>query len=506
MALDTSIYFRTPVVSGPSFTERRAAQQQLRLRDFQLADAERQQQAAQQQAEAEQALDAILRGGGNSGSGGGTLSATYLGRAGGGIEQPAPMAAPMGQAGPQSVPATSLRAMAGLSVPGYAGGQYKVGGGSPARTGQVDRYGGRTRQQIYDQIFQNVGPRQADAWLQREMAFDKGFAETSKEQAGAAEAWAKVDSQTLQNAVAETQRAASLMAYVTSQAELDRVRAQLAAEGNDDVDGIPEVYQPGMEQQWVRRAMGVLESAKHELALRQQAETERRNQATETLTRRGQDITMRGQDISRENSLRTAQPKPPPGYRYTQGGDLETIPGGPAAQKEQQAAEKRQTALQAQEQKARALIADIDEAIEDVGFWTAGMGTGKISEIRGTSAYNLERKLEVIKANLGFQELAAMREASPTGGALGAVSERELTYLQATVASLDAGQSPEELRRGLEKARQHYQNWLNAVRQARIGEGGEVPEMLRGLGGSGGGAGGRAPQVQSLYDEFGLED
>lgn len=505
MALDTSIYFRTPIVSGPTFTERRAAQQQLRLRDMQVADAETQQRAAQQQAENEQKVDAIRLGVG----GGGTLSSIYLGGQGAG--QPPAMAGAMGQDGPQSVPATSLKDLAGLSVPGYAGGQYSMGGGGASpRTGQVNRYGGRSRQQIYDQIAQSVGPRQADAWLAREMDLDKGIAETSKEQAGAEEAWAKFDSQKLLNATAETQRAADLMANVRSQADLDQVRAQLAAEGNDDVDGIPEVYQPGMEQQWVQRAMGVVKAAELELEKRKAAETERRNQATETLTRRGQDITIRGQDISREKreaaSAESGLPKPPPGYRYVQGGNLEPIPGGPAAQKVQQAAEKQRLALQGQEQKARALITDIDGAIQDVGTFTAGFGTGTLAGIRGTPAYNLERKLDTIKANLGFQELAAMRAASPTGGALGAVTERELAFLQSTVASLDAGQSPEELRRGLEKARQHYQNWLNAVRQDRLAAGGEAPEMLRDRSGPGQQATDRAPQVQSLYDEFGLED
>lgn len=481
MALDTSIYFQAPIVGRTSVSEQRATQQQLRLRDFQLAEAERAQQAAQRQAQNERRLDDILRDGG--------------------AQQPMPMGGAMGQDGPQSAPVKSLSDLA-FSVPGYAGGRYPIGG---SRSGAVDRLGGRSRQQIYDQITQQIGPAQADEWLQKEMSFDKGFAETSKEQAGAAEAWAKVDSQTLQNAVAETQRAASLMAYVTSQADLDRVRAQLAAEGNDDADGIPEIYQSGLGQQWTQRAMGVVKSAEMELEKRKAAETERANRERERLTVRGQNMTD-ARERERLKGQGSELPKPPPGYRYVQGGNLEPIPGGPAAQRTEQAEQKQQLASQGQEQKAMRLIADIDSAIKDVGFWSAGMGTGKLSEIRGTSAYNLERKLETIKANLGFQELQAMRDASPTGGALGAIAVQELVALQSTVASLDAGQSPEQLREGLEKIRQHYQNWLNAVRQPRVGEVGEVPEFLRNRGGTGSGAGSRAPQVQSLYDEFGLED
>jgi hypothetical protein len=51
------------------------------------------------------------------------------------------------------------------------------------------------------------------------------------------------------------------------------------------------------------------------------------------LTERGQDITLRGQDMSRGNAQIVAGSfgKPPSGYRYKADGNLEAIPGGPAA-------------------------------------------------------------------------------------------------------------------------------------------------------------------------------
>ena len=39
-----------------------------------------------------------------------------------------------------------------------------------------------------------------------------------------------------------------------------------------------------------------------------------------------------------------------------------------------------------------------------------------------------------------------MRDASPTGGALGQVSERELGYLQSVLGSLEQSQTADELR------------------------------------------------------------
>ena len=56
-----------------------------------------------------------------------------------------------------------------------------------------------------------------------------------------------------------------------------------------------------------------------------------------------------------------------------------------------------------------------------------------------------------------------MRDASPTGGALGQVAVRELDLLQATVASLDQAQDSKTLIRSLEQVRKHIKNWQTAI-------------------------------------------
>src|SRR5690606_31260540 len=61
--------------------------------------------------------------------------------------------------------------------------------------------------------------------------------------------------------------------------------------------------------------------------------------------------------------------------------------------------------------------------------------------------------------NLGFDQLQAMRDASPTGGSLGQVSERELTFLQGTVANLNPNLGEERLKEQLAKVKRHYENW-----------------------------------------------
>lgn len=111
------------------------------------------------------------------------------------------------------------------------------------------------------------------------------------------------------------------------------------------------------------------------------------------------------------------------------------------------------------------MILKTDQALEKVGSFSAGAGAN-LAVIPGTSARNLQADLQTIKANLGFAELQAMREASPTGGALGAVAQQELEALQSTVASLDQSQSPQQLRRNLNEIKQRYNNWKRTVQQA----------------------------------------
>ena len=65
-----------------------------------------------------------------------------------------------------------------------------------------------------------------------------------------------------------------------------------------------------------------------------------------------------------------------------------------------------------------------------------------------------------------------MRDASPTGGALGQVAVKELDALQASVSSLDLNQSSERIRNNLEQIKTHYSRW----RQAATGK---LPEEKR---------------------------
>lgn len=129
-----------------------------------------------------------------------------------------------------------------------------------------------------------------------------------------------------------------------------------------------------------------------------------------------------------------------------------------------------EAALASARAKAEVVSTKVSEALENMKGLTGMSATGLTGAVTGvvpgTPAYQLERALDTIKANLGFQELAAMRAASPTGGALGSITERELAMLQSTVASLDRGQSEAQLRKNLQAVQRHFNNWRNAVEQS----------------------------------------
>ena len=143
-----------------------------------------------------------------------------------------------------------------------------------------------------------------------------------------------------------------------------------------------------------------------------------------------------------------------------------------------QSAQKAATKEALQTEQAKNVAATVDEALGQVSGWTAGLGS-LLASVPGSPAADLEGTLTTIKANLGFDRLQQMRDASPTGGALGQVAIQELEALQATVASLKQGQSPEKLRSGLNKIKQHYENWLQVMQGNDPRKASEVPPAAK---------------------------
>ena len=116
-------------------------------------------------------------------------------------------------------------------------------------------------------------------------------------------------------------------------------------------------------------------------------------------------------------------------------------------------------------EKALNVISQIDEALNMISPYTTGVLGTVAGFIPGTPAKDLQKAVETIKANIGFSELQAMREASKTGGALGQVAVQELNALQSILGSLDTTQSPEALYKNLQDIRDRYSNILRLTNQ-----------------------------------------
>lgn len=146
-------------------------------------------------------------------------------------------------------------------------------------------------------------------------------------------------------------------------------------------------------------------------------------------------------------------PSDPSGYR------LMPIPGGPedtSAQDELRAGSQISTANLMSEDIGRAT-----EMIAASPTLTTGFFGNMLSGVAGSQAADLSGLLDTIGANISFEALNAMRAQSPTGGALGNVTERELALLQATSGNISQSQSPEQLVYNLERLQTQMDEIVN---------------------------------------------
>lgn len=116
---------------------------------------------------------------------------------------------------------------------------------------------------------------------------------------------------------------------------------------------------------------------------------------------------------------------------------------------------------------SRIVMADVDRALKLIDDNSKGLAPvtglpGAIGKnIPGSAANDLRATLETVKANVGFDKLQAMREASPTGGALGQVSDFENKLMAAVIGSLDQSQTEAQLRFNLERVKLVYEKIVN---------------------------------------------
>jgi hypothetical protein len=146
---------------------------------------------------------------------------------------------------------------------------------------------------------------------------------------------------------------------------------------------------------------------------------------------------------------------------------MEVIPGSPTDKANKKAEE-----VKGEGAARKAIQSSV--VIEDIGRLTDAIKNDSFLDPASSSilAYIMENPLigsgknridavslaTTIKSSIGFDRLQQMREESPTGGALGQVSELELVTLQATLGSLDLNQSKENILYNLERLEEIYIN------------------------------------------------
>ncbi len=127
--------------------------------------------------------------------------------------------------------------------------------------------------------------------------------------------------------------------------------------------------------------------------------------------------------------------------------------------KRAEAEQQKQDEKASQQKYANVVLEDIGRAknlaqdymlIPNTGWGTIG------PNVSGSKVSDLEKTLNSIRANVGFERLQEMRRNSPTGGALGAVSEHENRLLQSVLGSLEQSQSEEQFMRNLERLESVY--------------------------------------------------
>lgn len=158
--------------------------------------------------------------------------------------------------------------------------------------------------------------------------------------------------------------------------------------------------------------------------------------------------------------------KTPPGYRVTNDGNLEAIPGGPADLKMQGAFNQDTAALYGSSSSFDRLSAAANEAMNHPGLSGITGIRSMIPNLPGTDAADAQAKLNTLKSQVGFGVLQDMRNNSKTGGALGAISDAEGKRLEANLAALENAQSEKQMKESLKKIIEYSQGAKDRLQSA----------------------------------------
>lgn len=145
-------------------------------------------------------------------------------------------------------------------------------------------------------------------------------------------------------------------------------------------------------------------------------------------------------------------PSAPGGIRYGQAPGSQAALEADAKRREQQEKDEKLLAQNAKARQQATLVrSTVASALEAAKKnWSATGLPGQISQfVGGTPARDLQGLVDTIKSNISIDNLMEMRANSPTGGALGNVSNADIALLASTIASLDITQGVEQFKKNL---------------------------------------------------------
>jgi hypothetical protein len=148
-------------------------------------------------------------------------------------------------------------------------------------------------------------------------------------------------------------------------------------------------------------------------------------------------------------------------YIMTPQGTLSAVPvpGTPAAEKATDVARKKEVSdlgLQVSRDIVVQNADRVEQLVKTSTLPTTGMGGSWLMNRGGTAANDVRALVETMKARASLDQLNAMRQGSPTGAALGNVSNAEGDRLAAALSNLDQSQSQDQFLFNLRRAKEAY--------------------------------------------------
>jgi len=142
------------------------------------------------------------------------------------------------------------------------------------------------------------------------------------------------------------------------------------------------------------------------------------------------------------------------------GARLELIGGGNVTRDIKTEEQKKADRLDQRKKYADIVTEEIDRALkinEEATLPTTGLAGQGLALLSGyTDASRIKKLIGTIKSNVGFDRLQEMRNSSPTGGALGQVSDFENKLLQSTLGDLEQSGNEEDFIYNLKRLKSVY--------------------------------------------------